>query len=61
MRNIAKQRREKAIQEIGHTIIKQKVGWVLVFLFCMTIVSVPIIQHIAEIRKNLTYLCPADR
>jgi len=53
MRNIAEIRRKNAVEEIGKTEVKSKVCWALILVFCITILSVPTIQHIVDIRGNL--------
>ena len=52
MQNLAESRRQTAEKEIGFTLVKRNVSLVSTVFFCVTILFVPVIQHISEIRER---------
>jgi len=46
-------REEEAKLALEHTLITPATAWTLVVFFLLTIFSVPILQHVVEIRRNL--------
>ncbi len=52
MRNLAEQRRETALKELGSTIIKRNASIASLVVFSVTLLSVPICQLISDIQRG---------
>lgn len=46
-------REDEAKLALEHTVVAPRVAWSLVVMFALTIIAVPAIQHVVEVRRNL--------